>query len=583
LNTITAQNTGLLVESTVQIVEVATLEAAYRSHENVSTQLPDFEAYCLALNSRDAGVFAAISEDYRQRCHQAGFVLGEVVALRWSGKAHHRLGDNKQALTRFFEGLQLASQLDNHPVTRVLLLSIGIVYYEIGDCPSATDFIERSLVIARTTGNTDGLCRGIFVLGLVEFKLEQLESAMQHFQEAERLATLPKSRDMIGWSLTQQGRVHHILALRQPEAAQRQLLLRQGLEQCQVALAIAQKLGDITLEIEVESAKVVLLRDLGQAEAALTSQQRVIELSELLGSEHYLAETLIETLSLVKSAQAIANAERALAIAKQIGNQTLMARVYQALAQQLKAEGRYLEALQYFEEHILLDKAVRSAQATAQATAAVVRLESERIRARADELEHLVSERTKELEQSRFDMLERLASIAEFRDENTSHHMTRVSAVAVAIARVMGCDQQQLQYLYVAAKLHDIGKIAVPDQILFKQGKLTPGEWAMMQIHTNLGAKMLSGDAPILQMASEIALSHHERFDGTGYPQQLRGEDIPLWGRIVAVADVFDALQSERPYKTAWSKLDAIAEIKVQSGKMFDPRIVKIFLAVING
>jgi response regulator RpfG family c-di-GMP phosphodiesterase len=569
-------------EKTTPTTDLSALAAAYHHHNDVKTQLADFELYCQALTNRDAIAFVAVTEAYRQHCHTEGFILGEVTALRWGGEAHQRLGNNEQGLIQLFEGLHLANQVGDQPILRGILLTIGTIYYEIGDYLSATDFIERSLVHARLHQNSDGLSRGVFMLGLVQLKLGQLESAMQNFNSAKDLAVTPKSRDIIGWALVQSARIYRSSAQHEANSEKRTALLIKGLEKSRAGLDVALDLQDLILQVEAESTRVLLFCDLDQEKQALASQQRVFELASQLGSEHYIAETLLETLGLVKSGQAVANGERALAIAKQLGNQALMAQVYQALAQQFKLEGNYREALQCFEAHIDLDKAVRSAQATAQATAAAVRLESERIRSRAEELEHLVGERTKELEQSRFDMLERLASIAEFRDEDTGNHMTRVSMVAVAIAEAMGCEKQQLQYLYVAAKLHDIGKIAVPDQILFKQGKLSPGEWAMMQIHTNLGAKMLSGSAPILRMASEIALSHHERFDGTGYPQQLQGDDIPLWGRIVAVADVFDALQSERPYKPAWSKIDAIAEIRVQSGKMFDSKVVKAFLTVVN-
>ena len=166
-------------------------------------------------------------------------------------------------------------------------------------------------------------------------------------------------------------------------------------------------------------------------------------------------------------------------------------------------------------------------------------------------LEHKVLERTAELEETQIEILERLALAAEYRDDETGEHTRRVGKMSAQIAQALGLPEIEVALIRRAAPLHDVGKIAIPDSILLKPGKLTPDEFELMKTHTALGGKMLSGGRfPLLQWAEEIALTHHERWDGTGY-LGLRGEDIPIAGRIVAVADVFDALTSRRPYRRA--------------------------------
>jgi PAS domain S-box-containing protein len=195
--------------------------------------------------------------------------------------------------------------------------------------------------------------------------------------------------------------------------------------------------------------------------------------------------------------------------------------------------------------------------------------------------QQLVAERTRELNDARAETLQRLAIAAEYRDDQTFEHTERVGVSAAEIARRLGLSSAQIELLGEAAPLHDVGKLAIPDRILLKPGKLSTQEWEVMKTHTSLGARLLSGSSsPVLQMAALIAENHHEWWDGSGYPNGLAGEAIPLVGRVVAVADVFDALTHIRPYKSAWPVKDAIAEIKRAAGSHLDPRVVDAFLTM---
>jgi len=196
-------------------------------------------------------------------------------------------------------------------------------------------------------------------------------------------------------------------------------------------------------------------------------------------------------------------------------------------------------------------------------------------------LEQRVSERTLELEEARLEILYRLARAAELRDDQTGQHTMRVGRFAGRMAEVMLLSPEEAQLIGRAAPLHDIGKIGIPDAVLLKVGRLEPEERAIIETHTTIGADLLSGSSsPLLQLAEEIALSHHERWDGTGYPRRLTGADIPIAGRIVAVADVFDALTHERPYKPAWTVREALAEIETCAGNQLDPFVVEAMLRV---
>ncbi len=197
-------------------------------------------------------------------------------------------------------------------------------------------------------------------------------------------------------------------------------------------------------------------------------------------------------------------------------------------------------------------------------------------------LEEKVKERTQELSQTRLDIIQRLAHAAEYRDEDTGVHIVRMSKLCAKLGAALGLDAQQYDLILNASPLHDIGKLGVPDSILLKPAKLTPEEWEIMKKHTTIGAKLLSGsDSDFMKMAETIALTHHEKWDGTGYPQGLKGEAIPLVGRIVAICDVFDALMSRRPYKKAWTLDETLAEIKRTSGTHFDPQVADVFSRVV--
>ena len=198
-------------------------------------------------------------------------------------------------------------------------------------------------------------------------------------------------------------------------------------------------------------------------------------------------------------------------------------------------------------------------------------------------LEQKVEERTKKLRETQLEIVKRLGLAAEYKDNETGLHIIRMSQISKTLGLALGLDEKQADLLLNATAMHDIGKIGIPDSILTKPGKLTATEWETMKTHTTIGAKMLEGNSSeLLDLARNVALTHHEKWDGSGYPRGLSGKDIPMAGRICAIADVFDALTSQRPYKKPWSVKDALNFIEQGRGVHFDPEIVDVFMASLD-
>ncbi len=199
-------------------------------------------------------------------------------------------------------------------------------------------------------------------------------------------------------------------------------------------------------------------------------------------------------------------------------------------------------------------------------------------------LEEMVRKRTVEVVQSRLEIVQRLGRASEYRDNETGQHILRMSHSASLLAKEIGWSEERCNLMLYTSTMHDLGKIGISDTILLKPARLTPEERATMETHTTIGADILSGsNNELLETARIIALTHHEKWDGSGYPRKLAGERIPMEGRIAAIVDVFDALTSVRPYKKAWSVDEAVTDIRVNSGTHFDPILVGHFLTILPG
>ncbi len=223
-------------------------------------------------------------------------------------------------------------------------------------------------------------------------------------------------------------------------------------------------------------------------------------------------------------------------------------------------------------------------------TLAQVKAYHDHVKSEQGRLEAEVAKRTRDLEKAMrkietlsMEAIYRLSRAAEYRDDDTGEHIQRMSRYAAAVARQMGLNDNVARTLLYAAPMHDVGKIGIPDRVLLKPGKLDDEEWALMQQHTTIGGRILDGSpAPVVRVARTIALTHHEKWDGAGYPRGLKGKAIPLLGRIATITDVFDALMSKRPYKEPFSLEKTCAIIRKGSGNHFDPEVVEAFFAVMD-
>ena len=192
---------------------------------------------------------------------------------------------------------------------------------------------------------------------------------------------------------------------------------------------------------------------------------------------------------------------------------------------------------------------------------------------------HLSLVQAEQLKQAHVDLVHRLGRAAEYKDTDTGEHIARMSQYSKLLALEFGMGEQQAELLRQAAPMHDVGKIGIPDAILLKPGRLTPDEFDHMKQHAAIGAQILANSSsPLLQLAHKLAIEHHEKWDGSGYPNGLKGEHISVEGRIVAIADVFDALTSKRPYKEAWGVEEALEHMQAQAGKHFDPHLINLFV-----
>ena len=210
------------------------------------------------------------------------------------------------------------------------------------------------------------------------------------------------------------------------------------------------------------------------------------------------------------------------------------------------------------------------------------RLLHRRLQDRREKLEREVEARTRALEAAQVEILERLTTAVEMHDDVTGHHTRRVGETAAQMAQLLGLNPQQIDLLRRAAPLHDVGKLGIPDSILKKRGPLTDEEFTLVKSHTTIGARMLAGGkSELIRVAQTVALSHHERWDGNGYPQGLSGDEIPIEARIVALADYVDALAHDRPYRAAWPVERIHDEVRVQSGTHFDPQVVNAFFRMV--
>ena len=468
------------------------------------------------------------------------------------------------------------------------LVELGHAFFELGDLDQALSSYESARAQAKSIDYLRGLRTTERHLGRVLLEFGHFDKAFEHFQASTpQPITSDADRRDLAWTQLYISRAQLGLYKRDGDAA----LANTAYKLSERVSRFARKQGDDNMlaEAQVTSAEIHLRRDrLEQASTAIETVVYVAQQAKLrpleaqalaLQSQVAFAQDRVDFgLELAQQALKMLAAQRA---------RPATARVHETLANTFKNLGHYQKAFEHLELHHHEVKLIHDQVTQNRANLMSMKLEVEKTqlelqfnRRKNEELEALVQMRTNELQASHVEMIERLAIAAEFRDAETGEHTKRVGDLCAELASRLGWKPRDVELLRQAARLHDIGKIAIPDEILHKPGPLTADERDLINTHTLQGARMLeNGKSELVQLAHLIALTHHERWDGQGYPRGISHREIPEAGRIVALADVFDALTHVRPYKNAWTPMEAIAEIQRQAGKQFDPMVVEVFVS----
>jgi putative two-component system response regulator len=488
----------------------------------------------------------AVALEARELARKCGATVVEVWALNLVGIVHYNAGNYSEALACSLKALELYRTTDHRVDEGNLLNTIAVIHHSLRDHDRAIVTYEAAL-----TANKG---------------LDRPEN------DAVTLANMAKVRAE---------RNENLLAVSLGESAL-ELAREHALAYVPDILA---RLAEAYASLSALDRARAILDDADAIIIERTTRQADLSPSTVIAVRLARGKVLI---ALGEHEPAVRSLKEALELSTQASMPEASLQAHQQLAQLFKDLGRFEEALEHQEARFAMneelfnrgtDLRIKTLQIAHDTEAA--RHQAEILRLRTSELEALVRGRTHELEEYQLEAFQRLAVLAEFRDTDTGEHTIRVGDLSGEIGREIGEDGEWVRQLNLAGRLHDIGKVAVPDTILLKPGPLTHDEFEVMKTHTTIGAEILSGsDSPLIQLAAEVALNHHERWDGTGYPNGLSGTGIPLSGRVVTVADVYDALTSKRTYKHAWSSIDAVRYIIGARGSQFEPRIVDAFLRV---
>jgi putative nucleotidyltransferase with HDIG domain len=509
-------------------------------------------------------------------------------ALRTLGYANYCIGNSIIAAPYLVQAKTIFEKLEDFTQSTGCSLDLCYTFFELGDLEQALNTCENALNKAKTVKYPKGIRMAQRHLGRILVEFGQLEKALEQFQTSiPHTISSDSDRKELAWTQLDTARAQLGIYKTNNDAA----FANNAYKLTERVSRYARKQGDdnVLAEAQVTAAEIQLQR--GRLEQANTAIETARYVAQQSGLKPLEAQSLALQ-SQVAFAQGQVDfglelAQHALEMFAEQQARPAIARIHETLANTFKQLGRYEDAFHHLEAHHEEIKRIHDQVAQNRANLMSMQLEFEKTKIelevnqrKNEELEGLVSERTQELEASQVEMIERLAIAAEFRDAETGEHTKRVGDLCAEIATRLGWKPRDVELLRHAARLHDIGKIAIPDGILLKAGPLTADEREIINTHTLQGAKMLeNGHSELVRLAHVIALTHHERWDGQGYPRGIEGEEIPMVGRIVALADVFDALTHPRPYKNAWTITESITEIKRQSGKHFDPTVVEVFLS----
>ena len=472
-----------------------------------------------------------------------GFEASEerFAALNTQGSIYYRLGQFEQALAVYLESYDVAITLEDQHLLITSIANISNVYQQEGRFEQAYSYLEKALA---ELGTVDDIRTNVIILGNFSpyyFAIGQYQEAIDYADKALSISGgMPIDYiDIYLYKADALSASQHYLDADNNFSKAQELLTEHPNDHKQAMLYQKQA------------------THFGRQDKHTTAIDLLLQAKELVTRTNSKKELYQVHLKLSEIYRSLKQPDEALE--NYIAFHTIKSELQSETSEQrMKA--------------LLIEHEVQS-----------LIQEKEQASKENERLERIVLERTLQIEEAHLEMLKRLAIAGEKRDDDTGEHTDRVGTMSALIAKEMNCDPTFIQMIEVAAKLHDIGKIGIPDSILLKPDKLTNEEFDTMKLHTSIGAEMLSNsDSLLIQMAERIVHCHHEKWNGRGYPQGLSNTDIPLEARIVAIADVYDALTNVRPYKRAWSHKEALEEIIKSSNSHFDPKVVEAFLTVIK-
>jgi putative two-component system response regulator len=540
-----------------------------------------------ATESEDLVRSRALVQQARVLARSNSDQQGEAEALYRLASVTYQLGELDEAFGLALEARDLARRCAA-PLVEVWALNlVGIVHHQAGNYSQALESLLQAVEICRSMGDVDHLGNLLNTVATVHHSLRDTDRAIVTYEAALEANRKSPRRGFDAITLANMAKVRS--------------------ERNENLLAVS--LGEAALEIAREHLPeyvAEILANLAEAYASLQMLPRanacLDEADESLNrmGPQFARSSPMALVSVLlargrvciangDAAQAITTLEHAINVAEANDFDDMELVAHGLLAETFKGVGGFEQALFHREASTRIheqifdrdtDLRIKTLQISHDTLAA--RDQAELLRVRTTELEDLVTARTQDLEEHHYEAFQRLAVIAEYRDPDSGEHSSRVGELAAALAIELGEDRQWAEELRLAARLHDVGKVGVPDDILQKPGPLSDAEFEVMKTHTTIGATVFSGSkSTLIQLAAEVAISHHERWDGSGYPAGLKGDDIPLCGRLVAVADVYDALITVHRYKLAWSSADAVDHVVAGRGTQFEPRVVDALVAVI--
>ena len=476
---------------------------------------------------------------------QAGLKALHRKALTVFGITSADTGNISQAIEAYADAIDIAESLGDRDAKCVVWVNLGVAMLNCAQYRDAIMCFETAIELAENQPHLSGhRLTALSNIALCSLHLEDFARGLKAAEATVRDSAEPTTAaEMLARVLRENNYVRLLLEVNNVARAK---------ERCVVARRYANASHSARAEIAAALAEGLCEVQSGKSDVGLSRLTATLEKARVMRS--MLRDTLA---ALVKAHEIVGQPQRALMYLREMMESTRQTQQENAL-----------KHLQLHLENLGLEESSRIG----------VQPSLER---REAALKGQVAEQ--ELFKSRIEMLERLAVTAELRDDSTGEHSYRVGKLSALLAAEYGCDDGTCFMVELAARLHDIGKIGVPDAILLKPDKLNDAERSVMRSHTTVGAELLSkSNIPHMQMAEEIARHHHEWWDGSGYPGNLSGTGIPVASRITALADVFDALTHKRPYKEAWPLERALDEISSLQGKQFDPQLTGMFLELIS-